>query len=371
MGHPGHDTRPATRGRRAIRATQRLPWSVAAAVAAVSVFAACGSAAPLRPADSAATTAGTAATTGTAGTTSDAEPGAAPPAWAIQGSDGRLVVQVMASDGSGRTSPAADAVGGDQTNPDWSPDGRQLVFVMTDKNGHDDLWVTHADGSGSRMLFDCNEPCDDLDDPAWSPDGRSIATCKFVTAAEDVHLGTLVSVDTATGAATTLYTPARRKDFCAGPRWAPDGRSLVLEVVRRDGTGAFAEAVGVSLSIVDLSVRPATARELTDPALFAANADWSRDGRLIVYSARPKADGEATDLFTIAPDGSDIRRRTALADRGGSAREPAFDVDGSSVVFVAEGAAPLSRVDLASGTLGTAFAADTAGDHPRPRPPGT
>jgi Tol biopolymer transport system component len=221
------------------------------------------------------------------------------------------------------------------------------------------------------MLFDCNEPCDDLDDPAWSPNGRSIATCRSVTAAEGIHLGTLVSVDTATGAATTLYTPPHRKDYCAGPRWAPDGRSLVLEVVHRNGTGATAEVVGVSLSIVDLSARPATVRALTDPALFAATADWSRDGRLIVYSALPKAGGDATDLFTIAPDGSDIRRRTTLADTGGSAREPTFDLDGSSVVFVAEGAAPLSRVDLATGMLGAAFAADTAGDHPRPRPPGT
>jgi Tol biopolymer transport system component len=109
-------------------------------------------------------------------------------------------------------------------------------------------------------------------------------------------------------------------------------------------------------------------RSLTDPALFAATADWSRDGELIVYSALPKAGGEAPDLFTIAPDGSDIRRRTTLADGGGSAQEPTFDLDGSSVVFVADGAAPLSRVDLDSGVVSTAFAADTAGNHPRPRP---
>jgi Tol biopolymer transport system component len=328
-------------------------------VIAAALLAACGSATSPPPADSV-----------TAAATSAAALAVAPPAWAIEGTDGRLVVQVLAADGSGLAAPAADAAGGDQTNPDWSPDGRELVFVMTDEAGHDDLWVTKADGSGSRLLLDCTEPCDDLDDPAWSPDGRSIATCEFTTAAEGVHLGTLVSVDVATGTATTLYTPSRKRDFCAGPRWSPDGRSIVLEVAHRDGTSATAEVVGVTLAVVDLSAQPVTVRALTDPKLFAATADWSRDGRLIVYAALPAAGDDATDLFTIAPDGSDLRRRTTLADSGGSASQPAFDLDGLSVVFVAEGAPPLSRVDLGSGRLDAAFAAETAGDHPRPRPPG-
>src|SRR3954469_2981271 len=52
----------------------------------------------------------------------------------------RTHVALVGIDGSGKSAPLAAFGTGDQTNPDWSPDGRQFVFVMTDGTT-DDLYV--------------------------------------------------------------------------------------------------------------------------------------------------------------------------------------------------------------------------------------
>ena len=220
--------------------------------------------------------------------------------------------------------------------------------------------------TGPARLYDCENPCDFLDDPAWSPDGASIAACKM-TDSGDGHLGSLVGIDVETGAETTLATFAP-EDFCGGPRWSPDGSEISFELAHRTGTSLLDDAVGVTLSIVNLGADPPAIRPLTDPTLFASWGDWNPAGDLIVYSALPTPDAAAAELFTIRPDGSDIRQLTTLTGEGGSAIEPTFDLDGSSVVFVDEVGGSLRRVDLATGAVTAAFTTDVFGAHPRATP---
>ena len=288
-----------------------------------------------------------------------------PPAWAIQVVEqGRATIQTVDADGGSPFSSATTVEGGDQTNPDWSPDGTRIAFGMND-GSRDDLWITDFDGTGQRKIFDCEDACDYIDDPAWSPDGGSVAVC-ILTADGDEHLGALVSIDVATGETTTLFAPDRKETFCAGPRWSPDGRRIVLELVDREDTSLDSEVTGVTLTVLDLSAEPVTTLPLTDPALFASTADWNRDGDLIVYSALPDPGSEAPDLYTIGLDGSGLQRRTVLSDDQGSATEPSFDPDGATVVFVSGGV--LSRLDLETDEVTSAFDVLTRGNHPRARP---
>ena len=284
------------------------------------------------------------------------------PAWALQAN---ATIVLTDADGADTFSPTGGVGAGDQNNPDWSPDGTRLTFTVAD--GRDDLWVVDAEGENARVLADCSSPCIYYDDPVWSPDGQSIAACKFVEKGGDA-VGSLVSVDLNSEAETTLAEFAAT-EFCAGPRFAPDGRSLVLELVARDGLSMSSAIIGVTLTVLDLTSSPPAELVLTDPALFAATADWSRTSDLIVYSALPAADATTNDLFTIRPDGSDQQRLTTIADSGGNAVQPSFDQSGSSVVFVDEPVRQLERVDLASGTITLAFPTDVFGDHPRARPP--
>lgn len=59
---------------------------------------------------------------------------------------------------------------GQDYRPDWSPDGRWIVFQRF-KGGGSDIYVVRADGSHLRALTEDG----DNYHPSWSPDGERIA----------------------------------------------------------------------------------------------------------------------------------------------------------------------------------------------------
>lgn len=287
----------------------------------------------------------------------------------------------VAPDGSGAAGVLPDYGEGNQTNPDWSPDGTQLTFVMTDGTT-DDLYVARAGEPEGRKLLDCTSPCLYLDDPSWSPDGERIVYSRTVER-DGVGASTLETVEVATGEVTVLLGPWTTY-FTAGARWSPDGHRLVFELVSKAGPDVDAAISAVTLSVTRLDPTNSTAqsltdptelaaRGLTDPALFAATADWSPDGKWIVYAARTAASNEATDLFLIPARGGSPQRLTTLGDVGGYAADPTFTPDGSMIVFSGtRSTADAERILLQVGTVGSGLAlatggVETPGDHPRVR----
>jgi TolB protein len=65
----------------------------------------------------------------------------------------------------------SDGVLGDDGMPDFSADGRRIVFT-SNRDGNGEIYVMRADGSGERRLT--RKPGDDFN-PRFSPDGRQIA----------------------------------------------------------------------------------------------------------------------------------------------------------------------------------------------------
>ena len=75
--------------------------------------------------------------------------------WISSNGRARITLRCTWPDRTVRTPlPGRSLDGGDQTNPDWSPDGERFVFAMNDGK-RDDLWVADADGSDAHMLLDC------------------------------------------------------------------------------------------------------------------------------------------------------------------------------------------------------------------------
>src|SRR5205085_1473449 len=86
-------------------------------------------------------------------------------------------ILMMNPDGSGQTTVVDGASAGFSyitAFPDWSPDGKKIVFnaIAKDSRNGADIYVINVDGTGLTQLT--TDPTDDSS-PAWSPDGTKIA----------------------------------------------------------------------------------------------------------------------------------------------------------------------------------------------------
>ena len=101
-------------------------------------------------------------------------------------------------------------------NPDFSPDGQQIVFEK-----RREIWVARLDGSGQHRLSGLPEGIVGIGAPTFSPDGRSIAlVCRTVGPKGDIWILPIAG------------GKARRATFddaeAGDPSWTPDGPWIVF-----------------------------------------------------------------------------------------------------------------------------------------------
>lgn len=152
----------------------------------------------------------------------------------------------------------------------WSPDGKQVVFVK-ENEGPSIVYLANADGSNERKL-PLNFPPND-----WSPDGT-----KFVyTSKLDRTNSEIFIYDLATEKSTNISnSPA----FDADPLFSSDGSAITF-VSDRDGN---AEAYL-------MNVDGTAVRRLTENPAVDAFPLLSPDGTQVVFDSN--RDGENTDIY--------------------------------------------------------------------------
>ncbi|TAJ69155.1 MAG: amidohydrolase [Phenylobacterium sp.] len=175
----------------------------------------------------------------------------------------------------------------DGAQPDWSPDGKRLVF-QSYRDGTFQVWSVGADGTGltqhTQGPFDCREP-------RVSPDGRRVAFGSDRTGAYAIHV-----LDLATGA-VTLWASAEGQ--ACEPAWAPDGERIAFAVDRArveivDSAGA--RTVGPSIQASADRLNPV---ELRSPA-------FTPDGARIVYQALANGRAELHGPSGVLVSGEDV-----------------------------------------------------------------
>ena len=202
----------------------------------------------------------------------------------------------------------------------WSPDGRIAYFTLSDfpPSGPNDppppaeIHSIAADGTDDQRL---TNDTDIQTDAAWSPDGSTIAYIHWcpVAGEEGAFDLTLFAMNRdGTGQRPLLACSTKR--FINNASWSPDGRRLVFEVItpRPRGRGGDRQS-----DIAVINADGTGLRRLTRTAALETHPVWSPDGRRIAFTsdrhakrAEPEPLGPAFELYTMRADGGSIRRIT-------------------------------------------------------------
>jgi len=192
--------------------------------------------------------------------------------------------------------------------PDWSPDGRYLVYqglIRSDDVLHMDLFLLDMHNSTAEPINLTQNPRLDAIQPKWSYDRRNIAY--YVSPAgfggempSTVHLSYVeLSGDTATGEINSFVTKGTidaniRRNNNAGPLWGPGSRSLLY--VKGEGNytpilmysttgGSMNEAQVIRESRYDIIHREIAGQISNEGAVIAYLTYEDQDYR--IYTARP------------------------------------------------------------------------------------
>ena len=106
--------------------------------------------------------------------------------------------------------------------PDWSPDGRRLVYTSAHCSGDcgrmiQELWIADPEGGWARQLLLTNSFCQQ---PAWSPDGRQVAFSSDKSGNFDIWVISLED--------WRLEQITKDKSLDVSPAWSSDGKRLAF-----------------------------------------------------------------------------------------------------------------------------------------------
>jgi len=241
------------------------------------------------------------------------------------------------------------------SSPMLSPDGRRIAFTRrwTDKvddRYQSELWLMEADGSRPRFLAEGSSP-------RWSPDGSRIAFLgDGKPRGSQIHV---LWIDTREVSQIT-----RVEESPSGLRWSPDGTKIAFHMVvpekdalkirlpkapkgakwvegpkvitrlhyRRDGQG-YRPSGYHHLFTVD-AIAGGTPRQVTEGDFEHRNAEWTPDGRRLVFSGLREKEADwmwrESEIYAIEVESGRVER---LTTREGPDNDPVVSPDGRFIAY--------------------------------------
>lgn len=204
--------------------------------------------------------------------------------------------------------------------PAVSPDGTLVAFARSSNDGSDSFWcagglsdivLMTADG---RLLANLTDNPASDDAPAFSPDGSQIAFRSNREGQSDIYVMDIDGTDV-----RNLTNDQSMRDLF--PRWSPDGKWIAFT----KADFAFSRAA-VHVMRSDGS----HLRRVTPWAMNGGDADWSPDGKELVFSDNFCDCPYESDVFVVKRNGTKLRQ---VVDNAGNSVHPRFSPAGDAIAF--------------------------------------
>jgi Tol biopolymer transport system component len=193
---------------------------------------------------------------------------------------------------------------------EWFPGRREFVYTDSFLNGGFDTIVrTNREGTNNRIIASTFG----VSQASVSPDGRRIAHVQSIVGTAPIFIGAADDVTKRTELVAGIY-----------PSWSSDGKRIVYSAHAADSTEG-------SFDIYSINVDGTGKKRLTNSGAFNAEAQFSPDGKRIVYTSTRLKAPPFPVIFTVNEDGNNSKRLTKI--QGGDFN-PRWTLDGSRIVFL-------------------------------------
>jgi Tol biopolymer transport system component len=221
-------------------------------------------------------------------------------------------------------------VDGDAISPDWSPNGRKIVFEVDHPNETGcSIEIMNADGSNIRDLTGNRKGCEMT--PAFTPNGRRIVfthdcdQCAVVLKSMNLQ-----------GKDRRLILRARTL-YKKEPQVSPDGTRVLFMVEKELGPINGVDENVKALYSVRMNGTHLKTVVPFDFDVCACGGDWAPNGKRIAFSNNAGAADEPqtlpTNVATIRPDGTGLRFLTHFQGIHVYVSNGSYSPDGRWILF--------------------------------------
>ena len=166
------------------------------------------------------------------------------------------------------------------TQPRFSPDGRQIAFV-SDRDGAENVWLMNVDGSGTPQRLSSGSGTVFVS-PEWVPDGRGIVVSR--TGVVRNSLMELLFYPLAGGEPTSLVSGERNGLTAVGPAFGPDSTRVYFSQRPKEQQNYYPQIGQYQVAVLDRG--SADIHPVSNTQGGGLRPVLSPDGRWLVYASR-------------------------------------------------------------------------------------